>query len=83
MRNVLLTIFLIFIGQSALATPSPDELRAMAYAGDVDGVEAAYVAIHAEERAGGISYDELRQRYLALIVFDPRVLTFTDNWLQR
>ena len=83
MRKLLAVILLIVIGHSAMATPSPDELRAMAYAGNVDGVEAAYVAIHAAERAGGISYTELRQRYLALIVFDPRVLTFTDNWLQR
>jgi hypothetical protein len=81
MRNALLTIILIFISQSAQATPTPDVLRALAYAGNVDGVEAAYVAIHAEQRAGGLSYDELRQRYLALIVYDPRVLGFTQDWL--
>jgi hypothetical protein len=81
MRKLLLTIILIIIGQPALATPSPDELRAMAYSGNVDGIEAAYVAIHAEERAGGISYDELRELYLALVVYDPRVLGFTQDWL--
>jgi hypothetical protein len=82
MRKLLLTIILIIIGQPALATPSPDELRAMAYSGNVDGIEAAYVAIHAEQRAGGMSYTELRELYLALIVFDPRVMAFTDNWLE-
>ncbi len=81
MRNLILTILLVIAGQPAHATPNPDELRAMAYAGDVAGVEAAYTAIHAEERAGGISCDELRRRYLALIVYDPRVLGFTQDWL--
>ena len=81
MRNLLLTIILIIIGQPALATPSPDDLRAMAYAGNVDAIEAAYVAIHAEERAGGMTYDDLRQRYLALVVYDPRILGFTQSWL--
>ena len=82
MRFLIVWMFFVILGHSAWATPDPDGLRALAYAGDVDGVEAAFVAIHAEERAGGISYDELRDRYLALIIFDPRVLTFTDRWLQ-
>lgn len=81
MRKLLLSIVLIVLGQSALATPNADELRAMAYAGDVARVEAGYVAIFAEQRAGGISYDELRERYLALVVYDPRVLDFTQTWL--
>ena len=82
MRNLLLPVLLIILAQPAFATPNPDELRAMAYAGNVDAIEAAYVAIHAEERAGAISYDELRQRYLALVVFAPRILEFTESWLE-
>jgi hypothetical protein len=67
---------------SAEAAVTPETLRDMAYAGDIDGAEAALAQAHAESLDGTITYDELREIVSILIVSHPDVIDFVGDWLR-
>lgn len=66
---------------SLQAALTPEELRGMAYAGDIDGAEQALSQAHAESLDGTISFAELRQLATILNVSHPDVIEFVEDWL--
>lgn len=81
MRGIVFLLILLVMAVSARATVTPETLREMAYAGDIDGAEAAFAQAHAESVSGDISYDALRELTSVLIVSHPDVIDFVDAWM--
>ncbi|MCG3267795.1 DUF4034 domain-containing protein [Yoonia sp. I 8.24] len=71
----------LFQPLSAWAAVTPEALREMAYAGDIDGAEAAFAQAHAESLEGTISYNDLRELVTILIASHPDVIDFVDAWM--
>ncbi|MDO6589311.1 hypothetical protein DS901_03325 [Loktanella sp. D2R18] len=71
----------LFQPMSTWGAVTPEALREMAYAGDIDGAEAALAQAHAESLDGTISYDDLRRLVTTLIVTHPDVIDFVEAWL--
>ena len=56
------------------------ELRNIAYNGDIDGMEEAFAALHAEQVAGRLPASALRQHVADLAVSHPDIMDFVKNW---
>lgn len=82
MIRQLLVICLLALTSPAHAAITPNELRDLAYAGDVHGAEAAMAQAHAESVAGAITYDDLRDIVSVLLTTHPDVNDFTKVWLE-
>jgi len=81
--RVYLVSILFFLQTATLeAAITPETLREMAYAGDIDGAEAALAQAHAESLDGTISYDDLRRLVTTLIVTHPDVIDFVETWVK-
>ena len=80
MRLFAAFVFLLIQTQLALAAITPEQLRQMAYRGDIHGAEAAFRAAHQETRNGTLQYDDLRRLVSTLIVTHPDVLAFVVDW---
>ncbi len=81
--RVLLCAFCIFFQTlAAHAAITPQELRDMAYAGDIDGVEQALRQAHQETLDGTLTFEELRELNNILIVSHPDVLDFVEDWME-
>ncbi len=81
--RVLLCAFCIFFQTLAAdAAITPQELRDMAYAGDIDGAEQALRQAHQETLDGTLTVEELRELNNILIVSHPDVLDFVEDWME-
>ena len=66
---------------AVLAGPSPEEVRALALAGDMAGVEAAFDTLRAASDAGEATGQDLRTLVEALAGSDPALAAFADRWI--
>ncbi len=80
LRSIFICLALT-LSQPAHAAISPEDLRDMAYAGDVHGAETALAEAHAQSLSGEISYDALRDIVTALLTSHPDVNAFSADWI--
>jgi hypothetical protein len=80
MRAAVFYVFLLVSAGPAMAQTTPEELRAMAYAGDIEGAEAALAQAHQQTLDGTLAYDDLRALVSILIVTHPDVVDFVEDW---
>lgn len=76
-----LVLPLLLLAAPAAAEPTAETLHALALAGDVPAVEAAFDDAFAAVRAGDLPADDLRAMTEALMVSDDRVRAFVETWL--
>ncbi|MEM8536706.1 MAG: DUF4034 domain-containing protein [Pseudomonadota bacterium] len=81
MLRIVVFIALMFAAASAAAQSTFDGLRDMMYAGDVDGLEAAFAQDHALSLEGELAFDELRRRVTAVATTHPDFYDTVDAWL--
>ena len=82
MQRILFSIALILLATIGRAAITPEELRDLAYAGDVAGAEAAMKQAHAESLSGEITFDELREIQSILINTHPDIQAFSLDWIE-
>lgn len=67
---------------ASFAQVTPDALRALALAGDVEGLEAAFAEVHEAAREGRLTPDEVRAFGRPLHLGGGPVWTVVDDWLR-
>ena len=81
MRAALLFLLYLLQSTAAHATISVTELRTLAYAGDIAGVEAEMAQAHQDSLSGEISYDDLRNLVVVLYRTHPDMDQFRADWI--
>ncbi|MGB8813075.1 MAG: hypothetical protein WCC57_07810, partial [Paracoccaceae bacterium] len=71
----------IALHSAAFATPTPDDLRILAYGHETAQVEAAFAAARAKATPENQDYDLQRELMTAFATTDPRIDAFTRLWL--
>lgn len=79
----LLTMMTWLLAGAATAQPSPEDLRALAFAGDIAGLERTFADLHAGLQAGTATIDDLRLANASLIVTHPTVVATAHQWLRQ
>lgn len=80
MRAFASVLFFACLPLVAFGAITPEQLRQMAYDGDVHGAEAALRDAHQETLDGTLAYNDLRDLVTTLIVTHPDVIDFVKNW---
>lgn len=77
----LLTTMLVAVSSvHALQVPSPDQLRQLRDAGEIDALEDILSQVHSAYRAGSIDDDTENETIKAVVSTDPRYLAFYEKW---
>lgn len=75
-----LSLAFVLSATSVVAAISPEEMRALAYANDIDAAEAAMAEAHAESLTGETSFEDLRALVDILRTTHPDVVDFVGAW---
>ncbi|MEJ6403615.1 DUF4034 domain-containing protein [Yoonia sp. 2307UL14-13] len=81
--RVLVFVISLFVSSLPVdAAVTGDDIRALAYRGDVDGLERSFAEAHRQSLTGDLAYDDLRDLVIALTVSHPTIWDTTSAWIE-